>query len=298
MSGAHAARGFAERAEKVTIFSVPAADPSLVATAASPSENGVTPTSANGSLVSRAETGLPAIEFQNVTKVFKLLHREGSIKSAALARLRLRLPRREDFTALQDITFQVPVGQTIGIVGRNGSGKSTLLSLLARIYRPTAGRVIVRGRVATLLELGAGFHPEFTGLENMFLNGVMLGVTREELEPRIPAIIKFAEIEGFEDSPVKHYSSGMLSRLGFAIAVNLEPDVLLVDEVLAVGDADFQAKCFAKMAEFKARGVTIFFVSHDMNAVRRVSDRVIWIQDHVLHRDGTPDAVLAEYEGG
>jgi ABC-type polysaccharide/polyol phosphate transport system ATPase subunit len=237
-----------------------------------------------------------AIEVTNVTKSFQRLHRENSIKSAALKWVLLQFPQRETFTALQDISFAVPTGQTVGVVGRNGSGKSTLLSLLARIYRPTQGRIVVRGRVATLLELGAGFNPEFTGRENIFLNGVILGLNRATLEERIPQIVEFADIGEYMDTPVKYYSSGMVTRLGFSIAVNVEPDVLLVDEVLAVGDAPFQEKCFAKIEEFKQRGVTIFFVSHDMRAMRRVADRVLWIQDHVLREDGEPGDVLSRYE--
>lgn len=237
-----------------------------------------------------------AIEVENLTKVFHVLHREGSVKSAAIKRILRRMPHRSDFTALQDISFRVPKGQTVGVVGRNGSGKSTLLTLLSRIYRPTSGTIKVEGRVATLLELGAGFHPEFTGLENVFLNGVILGMPRAELEKRLPQIIEFAGLEEFIDTPVKHYSSGMTARLGFAVAVNLEPDVLLVDEVLAVGDAEFQEKCYRKIEEFKRQGVTIFFVSHDMDAMRRVCDRVLWIEDHVIKCDGPALAVIAEYE--
>lgn len=237
-----------------------------------------------------------AIEVENLTKVFHVLHREGSVKSAAIKRILRRMPHRSDFVALQDISFKVPKGQTVGVVGRNGSGKSTLLTLMSRIYRPTSGTIKVVGRVATLLELGAGFHPEFTGLENIFLNGVILGMPRAELEKRLPQIIEFAGMEEFIDTPVKHYSSGMTARLGFAVAVHLEPDVLLVDEVLAVGDAEFQEKCFRKIEEFKREGVTIFFVSHDMDAMRRVCDRVLWIEDHVIKRDGPALEVIAQYE--
>jgi ABC-type polysaccharide/polyol phosphate transport system ATPase subunit len=237
-----------------------------------------------------------AIEVDNLTKVFHVLHREGSVKSAAIKRILRRLPHRSAFVALQDISFKIPKGQTVGVVGRNGSGKSTLLTLLSRIYRPTSGTIKVQGRVATLLELGAGFHPEFTGLENIFLNGVILGMPRAELEKRLPQIIEFAGLEEFIDTPVKHYSSGMTARLGFSVATHLEPDVLLVDEVLAVGDAEFQEKCYRKIEEFKRKGVTIFFVSHDMDAMRRVCDRVLWIEDHVIKKDGPALEVIAEYE--
>ena len=237
-----------------------------------------------------------AIEVSRVTKVFQRLHRQPSIKAAAMKWVRLQFPQREDFTALQDISFTVPRGQTVGVVGRNGSGKSTLLALMARIYRPTQGRIVVCGRVATLLELGAGFNGEFTGRENVFLNGVILGFSHAALEERLDSIVEFADIGEYIDTPVKYYSSGMVTRLGFSIAVNVEPDVLLVDEVLAVGDAAFQEKCFAKIEEFKRRGVTIFFVSHDMKAMRRVADRVLWIDRHVLRADGPAQHVIDEYE--
>lgn len=239
-----------------------------------------------------------AIEVKNLTKVFRVLHRERSVKSAALKSLLRKFPHRSEFTALQDISFDVPKGQTVGVIGRNGSGKSTLLTLLARIYRPTSGTIKVEGRVATLLELGAGFHPEFTGIENIFLNGVILGMPRAELEKRLSSIIEFAGIEEFIDTPVKHYSSGMITRLGFSVAIHLEPDVLLVDEVLAVGDHEFQEKCYTKIEEFKKRGVTIFFVSHDMAAIARVCERVLWIDNHVLREDGPTEEVLAKYHAG
>ena len=237
-----------------------------------------------------------AIEVENLTKVFHVLHRESSVKSAALKRLLRRFPQRTEFVALRDISFKIPKGQTVGVIGRNGSGKSTLLTLLSRIYRPTSGTIKVHGRVATLLELGAGFHPEFTGVENVFLNGVILGMPRPELEKRLPEIVEFAGLEEFIDTPVKHYSSGMTARLGFSVAVHLEPDVLLVDEVLAVGDSEFQEKCYAKIEEFKKSDVTIFFVSHDMRAIRRICERVLWIEDHVLRADGPTEEVLAEFE--
>ncbi len=243
-----------------------------------------------------SNAALPAIEVENMTKVFRVLHRERSVKTTVLKFLIWQMPRIEQFLALEDLSFSIPPGQTVGVVGRNGSGKSTLLSLLARIYRPTTGRITVRGRIATLLELGAGFHPEFTGYDNIFLNGVIYGFTRAELEEKLPSIIEFAGIGDFVDTPIKHYSSGMVTRLGFSIAVHAEPDILLVDEVLAVGDLDFQQKCYAKIEEFKARGVTIFFVSHDIAAMRRVADRVLWIHDHRLRADGPTAEVLPRYE--
>ena len=237
-----------------------------------------------------------AIEVRDLSKKFRVLRRESTLKSAALKAMIGRRAHREDFLALQNVSFSIPKGQTVGVVGRNGSGKSTLLSLLSRIYRPTSGSIEVRGRVATLLELGAGFHPEFSGLENVLLNGVILGVPRVEMEKRLQSIVRFAGVEEFIDQQIKFYSSGMVARLGFAVAVHMEPDVLLVDEVLAVGDEWFQEKCYAKIDEFKARGVTIFFVSHDMNAIRRVSDRVMWFDNHQLKLDGAPETVIAAYQ--
>lgn len=237
-----------------------------------------------------------AIEVENLSKEFRVFHRERSVKSAMMRLLVWQLPRQERFVALQDISFAIPQGQTVGVVGENGQGKSTLLALLARIYRPTRGRITVRGRVVSLLELGAGFQPDFTGYENIYLNGVIYGFTRRELEEKLASIAEFAGISEHLTQQVKHYSSGMKARLGFSIAVHVEPDVLLVDEVLAVGDARFQDRCFAKIEEFKRRGVTIFVVSHDRRAIARVCDRVLWIKDHRLHRDGPPHQVLADYE--
>ncbi len=243
-----------------------------------------------------SETSSNAIEFERVTKVFTLIHRERSVKSAIMKLLIWQPARKELFTALDDISFEIPSGQTVGVVGKNGQGKSTLLSLLARIYRPTKGRITVRGRIASLLELSAGFQPEFTGYENIFLNGVIYGMTHEQIESKIEAIAEFAGINDQLTQQVKHYSSGMMARLGFAIAAHVEPDILLVDEVLAVGDAEFQERCFQKIEEFKRHGVTIFVVSHDLRALRRVCDRILWIEDHQLKMDGPMAEVLALYE--
>jgi len=240
-----------------------------------------------------------AIEVANLTKVFHVMHREATVKAAVLKKIKGRFTRyglREEFAAIRDISFSVPKGQTVSVIGRNGSGKSTLLTLMARIYRPTSGSITVRGRLAALLSLGAGFNPEFTGTENVLLNGMILGFSRAELEALLPEIVRFAELEEFIDTPVKHYSSGMQARLGFAVAINVQPDVLLIDEALAVGDVQFQEKCYAKIDEFKERGVTMFFVSHDIRAIRRVSDRILWIHDHVLRADGDPKVIIPQYE--
>jgi lipopolysaccharide transport system ATP-binding protein len=183
----------------------------------------------------------------------------------------------EEFWALQDVSFELKQGEVLGIIGRNGAGKSTLLKILSRITEPTRGRVILRGRVACLLEVGTGFHPELTGRENIFLNGAILGMTREEIKTKFDEIVAFAEVERFLDTPVKRYSSGMYVRLAFAVAAHLEPEILIVDEVLAVGDADFQKKCLGKMSHVARDGRTVIFVSHNLNAVERLCQRVLWL---------------------
>lgn len=237
-----------------------------------------------------------AIELDDVSKEFVVIHRERSVKSAIMRLLMWHPPRKERMRALEHISFGIPKGQTVGVVGANGQGKSTLLSLLARIYRPTSGALTVRGRIASLLELQAGFQPEFTGYENIYLNGVIMGLTHAELDSRVQDIANFAGIEDQLTQQVKHYSSGMKARLGFAVAAHVEPDVLLVDEVLAVGDAEFQERCFQKIEEFKRDGVTIFVVSHDLRALRRVCDRVLWIEAHRIKMDGEAKDVLDAYE--
>lgn len=238
----------------------------------------------------------PAIEVEHLTKEFRVWHRERSVKSAVMRLLVWQPPRMEQFVALRDVSFSVPRGQTVGVIGENGQGKSTLLALLARIYRPTAGRITVRGRIVSLLELGAGFQPDFTGYENIYLNGIIYGFTRAELDAKLESIADFAGVSEHLTQQVKHYSSGMKARLGFSIAVHVDPDVLLVDEVLAVGDANFQEKCFAKIEEFKSRGVTMFVVSHDARAIERVCDRVLWIKNHRIHFDGDTQTALAAYK--
>lgn len=185
----------------------------------------------------------------------------------------------EEFWALQDVSFNVKRGEVIGIIGRNGAGKSTLLKILSRITEPTRGRAILRGRVASLLEVGTGFHPELTGRENIFLNGAILGMTKAEIKSKFDAIVAFADVERFLDTPVKRYSSGMYVRLAFAVAAHLEPEILAVDEVLTVGDAEFQKKCLGKMGDVARGGRTVLFVSHNMNAVERLCQRVICLKD-------------------
>jgi ABC-type polysaccharide/polyol phosphate transport system ATPase subunit len=201
----------------------------------------------------------------------------------------------EDFYALQNVSFEIDQGQTIGFIGPNGSGKSTILKLLARIIYPTQGKLIVRGSVASLIEVGAGFHPELTGRENVFLYGSIMGMKRAEVRKKFDQIVDFAGLERFMDTPVKRYSSGMYVRLGFAVAAHINPNVLLVDEVLAVGDAAFQSKCQQRIEELRRNGMTIAFVSHDMTAVERLCERVVFLHHGQIRSDGEPQAVISDY---
>lgn len=197
--------------------------------------------------------------------------------------------------ALKDVSFEAAEGETLGIIGNNGAGKSTLLKILSRITKPTTGNATIRGRVGSLLEVGTGFHSELSGRENVFLNGAILGMKHAEIERRFDEIVDFSEVEEYLDTPVKHYSSGMYMRLAFAVAAHLEPEVLIVDEVLAVGDVGFQRKCLNKMRDVGNSGRTVIFVSHDMQAVSRLCTRVLWIKDGELFRDGESRTVISEY---
>lgn len=201
----------------------------------------------------------------------------------------------EEIWALKDINFEVKHGEVIGIIGRNGAGKSTLLKILSRITEPTTGYADVFGRVGALLEVGTGFHPELTGRENIFLNGAILGMSREEIKRKFDEIVDFAGVEKFIDTPVKHYSSGMGLRLGFAVAAHLEPEILIVDEVLAVGDAEFQKKCLGKMSEVAGEGRTVLFVSHNMAAVQSMCSRAVWLDEGHVIEEGNTDSVVSHY---
>ncbi|HEY2327009.1 MAG TPA: ABC transporter ATP-binding protein [Gaiellaceae bacterium] len=203
--------------------------------------------------------------------------------------------RTRDVWALQDVSLEIEPGAAVGLVGRNGSGKSTLLRLISGIIKPTSGRIEVGGRIASLLELGAGFHPEFTGRENVYLNGSIHGLSRARVREAMDEIVAFAELERFIDLPVRTYSSGMYMRLGFSVAAHIQSDVLLLDEVFAVGDEQFQRKCFGKVAEFKGRGGTIIFVSHDAQAVERLCDRAVLLREGSVAFDGETRAAIAEY---
>jgi ABC-type polysaccharide/polyol phosphate transport system ATPase subunit len=213
--------------------------------------------------------------------------RIGTFKEYVIRRLQGRVQHQE-FLALDQVNIKIMGGEVFGIIGKNGAGKSTLLKLVSRIMKPTGGRVWVRGRVAPLLEYGAGFHPELTGRENVFLNGALLGFTRRQMEQKFDGIVDFAELWDFIESPLRTYSSGMIARLGFAIATDVEPDILIVDEVLSVGDEAFQQKSSGRMHKFQEQGVTILLVSHNMLVIQQMCDRVAWIDHGRLQIVGTP----------
>jgi homopolymeric O-antigen transport system ATP-binding protein len=239
-----------------------------------------------------------AIELAHVTKIYRRYggRQFSTLKSALFKGSLLRdLQPDETFPALTDVSFTVPKGSTFGVIGRNGSGKSTALKLVAGITKPTSGTVRVDGRVSALIELGAGFHPEISGRENVFINGIMLGLTKREIRARFDEIVEFAELTEFIDAPVKTYSSGMYMRLGFAVAIHVNPDVLLVDEVLAVGDEGFTHKCLDKFAEFRRRGKTILLVTHSLNLVERFCDDAVWIDGGRAMAHGDPKRVVSAY---
>lgn len=233
------------------------------------------------------------IKFQNVTKKFAFQSQK-TFKEFLPALIRGE-ETSKGFTALDNISFEIKKGESIGIIGPNGSGKSTILKLIAGVMSPTSGKVEVKGQISPLIELGAGMHPELTGRENIYLNGAVLGLKRKQIEANLQSIIDFSEIEEFIDQPVKHYSSGMYMRLAFAIAVHVDPEILIVDEILAVGDDAFQQKCFRKMAEFKQNGVTIIFVSHSLNQVKEFCDKAIYINHSKLIAQGDTSEVCEMY---
>jgi lipopolysaccharide transport system ATP-binding protein len=205
-----------------------------------------------------------------------------------------RLGYRE-FMAIEGLSLEVPSGESLGIIGRNGAGKSTLLKVISRIIRPTTGRAQVIGRLAPLIELGAGFHAELTGRENVFLNGAMLGYSRSEMEEKFEQIVNFAELWDFIDAPLRTYSSGMKMRLGFAVATDVQPDILIIDEILSVGDQSFQEKCLARMSSFRQQGITILFVTHGLERLASICSRAIWLEAGRIEREGPVDEVIDEY---
>jgi ABC-type polysaccharide/polyol phosphate transport system ATPase subunit len=236
---------------------------------------------------------MPVIHVQHLSKKYQIYSRRGD-KLREVLRLS-RGPMHREFWALKDVSFDVDAGQTLGIIGRNGSGKSTLLQILAGIMRQTRGDCIVTGKVSALLELGSGFNPEFTGRENVFMNGAILGLDTRQMQQRFQAIADFAEIGSFMDQPVKTYSSGMFMRLAFAVAVNVDPDILLVDEALAVGDLIFQHRCMHRMNTLRAAGKTIILVTHDLGAITKFCDRALLLDEGALLVDGAPDSVVQKY---
>lgn len=251
-------------------------------------------------------TQQPAIIVDNVSKKFRVVTSSSSYGRLSevvanvgkrVARLGRAEPANEadTFWALKDVSFEVPVGEAIGLIGHNGAGKSTLLKVISRITRPTSGRVGVAGRVGSLLEVGTGFHPELTGRENIFVNGAVLGMRRHEVSAKLDEIVAFAEVDRFLDTPVKRYSSGMKMRLAFAVAAHLDPEVMLVDEVLAVGDAAFQKKCLGKMGDVAGSGRTIVFVSHNMLAVRKLCQRAVWLDRGQIKQEGAVEDVAKAY---
>ena len=234
-----------------------------------------------------------AVEVSNITKKFRLYDDKGyTLKEKALHWGRNRYEYRE---VLKGISFQIKKGEAVGLIGQNGCGKSTVLKLLTKIMYPDSGTICVRGRVSSLLELGAGFHPDMSGRENIYINASILGLTKKEIDRRIDSIIAFSELEEFIDNPVRTYSSGMYMRLAFSVAVSVDADVLLIDEILAVGDVNFQAKCFRKLMEIKGAGTTIVIVSHSMDQVERICDRSFWIQDGQVKQVGSPFDVHRNY---
>src|ERR1700741_1886773 len=246
----------------------------------------------------RSRMSSHAIELSDVTKIYRRYsgRQFATLKSALLQRSILRdFQASETFPALTDVSFTVPKGSTYGAIGRNGSGKGAALKLVAGITKPTSGTVDVTGRISALIELGAGFHPEISGRENVFINGIMLGLSKAEITERFDEIVEFAELKEFIDAPVKTYSSGMYMRLGFAVAIHVDPDVLLVDEVLAVGDEGFTHKCLDKFSDFRRRGKTILLVTHSLGLVERLCDEALWLDGGEKHADGDSKRVVDAY---
>lgn len=235
-----------------------------------------------------------AVSVEQVSKKFRLYReRNQSLKSTIM---RGRHSVHEDFWAIKDVSFEVPEGSTFGLIGSNGSGKSTLLKCLAKIYYPNSGTITSNGRVAALLEVGSGFHPELSGRENIYLNGSILGMSRKSIDSKFDQIVDFSGVEEFIDQPVKNYSSGMYVRLGFSVAIHVDPEILIVDEVLAVGDAEFQAKCNQKFQDFQQEGRTVILVSHSMDMVKKMCNQVAWLNKGDLVAVGDATSTISQYE--
>lgn len=236
---------------------------------------------------------MSVIQVENIYKGFRVYYDKGSsLKEKILFRNRRRYENR---TVLKGINFAVEKGEAIGIIGENGCGKSTMLKLMTRIIYPDKGRILIRGRVSSLIELGAGFHPDMSGRENIYINAAIFGLSKKEIVSRLSDIISFSELEEFIDNPVRTYSSGMYMRLAFSVAINVNADILLIDEILSVGDANFQRKCREKLDELKRDGVTVVIVSHDLGTIRTFCDKALWINDGVAEKYGIPDSVIDSY---
>jgi len=233
------------------------------------------------------------IDVIGVSKKFKRYHDKATTLKERL--LMLRSSKSDTFLALENMNLHIDQGETVGLIGHNGSGKSTLLKLITKIIYPTEGKITTKGRVSSLLELGAGFHPDFTGRENIYINASIFGLSKKEIDKKLDSIIAFSELEGFIDSPIRTYSSGMYIRLAFAVAVHVEPQILLMDEILAVGDANFQKKCINKIKEFKKQGITIVFVSHNMEDVYQICDRVVWLDHGHIKAIGNTKEIGEQY---
>ena len=235
-----------------------------------------------------------AISIENVKKSFKIYKDKGFTLKERVLFFKSRNAYVKN-NILRGISFDIEKGDILGIVGKNGSGKSTLLKLITRIIYPDSGSIKINGKVSSLIELGAGFHPDMTGRENIYINASIYGLTKKEIDSKLDTIIKFSELEEFIDSPIRTYSSGMYMRLAFSVAINVEAEILLIDEILSVGDANFQAKCFRKMQELKDSGITIVIVSHDLHTMEKLCNKVIWIESGKIKRNGIPNEVLKEY---
>ena len=235
-----------------------------------------------------------AISVENVEKSFKIYKDKGFTLKEKILFFKSRNTYVKN-NILRGISFDIEKGDILGIVGKNGSGKSTLLKLITKIIYPDSGSIKINGKVSSLIELGAGFHPDMTGRENIYINASIYGLTKKEIDSKLDTIIKFSELEEFIDSPIRTYSSGMYMRLAFSVAINVEAEILLIDEILSVGDANFQAKCFRKMQELKDSGITIVIVSHDLHTMEKLCNKVIWIESGKIKRSGIPNEVLKEY---
>ncbi len=235
------------------------------------------------------------LRLESISVRYRIPHeRYATLREHAIRWLKRRI-RYDDYLALRDVSLEVRKGEMLGIIGANGAGKSTLLKVVARVLKPKRGRVWIRGRVAPLLECGAGFHPELTGRENIYLNGTLLGLTRSDIDSRYKNMVDFAELSDFIDAPLRTYSSGMVSRLGFAIATDADADILIIDEVLSVGDASFKSKSLDRIHRFRREGATILFVSHDLDSVETMCNRAVWLDHGTVMANGSPEEVVREY---